>query len=262
MKRLLKIMALLGAVSLFISCTTAPLTGRKQLRLVGDETVISNSVSQYRQLIDGARTQGLLINNTAEGRRIANIGSKISKSVEQYLISNGMSNKIQNLNWEFNLIKSNEANAFALPGGKIAFYTGIIPILQTDAGIAFVMGHEIGHVIGGHHAEGQSQQLLAGGVSTITSIVTGGNGVGGLVNNGLSVTLLKFNRDQEYEADKYGMIFMAMAGYNPEEGIKAQERMSAATGNGVDFLSTHPRSAKRIEEMRKFLPEAMKYYKK
>lgn len=263
MKKILKLSMFLGIISVLVSCTTAPLTGRKQLKLVSDEGIISSSQSQYKQLISAASSKGLLANNTEDGKKVAAVGSRISKAVEQYLNSNGMSDKVKNLNWEFNLIRSNEINAFAMPGGKIAFYTGILPVLKTDAGIAFVMGHEIGHVIGGHHAEGQSNRLLAGGLSTVTSIITGGNGVSSLVNDGLSVTLLKFNRDQEYEADKYGLIFMAMAGYNPEEGIKAEERMAQLTGsNNADFLSTHPRSQKRIEELKKFLPEAMKYYRK
>ena len=173
-----------------------------------------------------------------------------------------MSNKVSNLQWEFNLIKTNEVNAFAMPGGKIAFYTGILPVLNTDAGIAFVMGHEIGHVIGGHHAEASSNKALAGIAATVTDAVTGGSGVSSLVSGGLSITLLKFNRTQEYEADKYGMIFMAMAGYNPSEAITALERMdSLGTGKGAEILSTHPSGKNRIEAARKFLPEAMKYYK-
>jgi len=161
-----------------------------------------------------------------------------------------------------NLIKTNEINAFAMPGGKIAFYTGIMPVLNSDAGVAFVMGHEIGHVIGGHHAEASSNKALAGIAATVTDAVTGGNAVSSLVSSGLSITLLKFNRTQEYEADKYGMIFMAMAGYNPSEAITALERMnSIGSGKGAEILSTHPSGKNRIEAARKFLPEAMKYYK-
>ena len=156
-----------------------------------------------------------------------------------------------------------------MPGGKIAFFTGIMPVLKTDAGVAFVMGHEIGHVIGGHHAEGKSNQMTAGVVMIgkgVVDVLTGG--ATEIINNdllgqGLQIGLLKFNRTQEYEADKYGMIFMAMAGYNPEEAIKVQERMAAkGSGSRVDFLSTHPSSDKRIQALKDFLPEAMKYYRK
>ena len=262
MKRILKILVL-GILGLILmNCTTAPLTGRSQLKLVDDQELATSSESQYRQLINGARSKGLLVNSTPDGQRLSAIGSRISKAVETFMYNNDMGDKVKNLRWEYNLIKSNDINAFAMPGGKIAFYTGILPVLQTDAGIAYVMGHEIGHVIGGHHAEIYSQQVAAGGIAAITGIF-GGNTVSSLVSDGLSITLLKFNRDQEYEADKYGMIFMAMAGYNPEEAIKVEERMGKVLPtNGADFLSTHPRSMKRIEELRKFLPEAMKYYRK
>ena len=190
------------------------------------------------------------------------IGGRISTAVEQYLNENGLSKKLGNLQWEFNLIKTNEINAFAMPGGKIAFYTGIMPVLNSDAGVAFVMGHEIGHVIGGHHAEASSNKALAGIAATVTDAVTGGNAVSSLVSGGLSITLLKFNRTQEYEADKYGMIFMAMAGYDPAEAIRAEERMeSLLSSKGAEILSTHPSGKNRIEAARKFLPEAMKYYK-
>ena len=262
------IISILGMLFL-ASCTTAPLTGRKQLKLVSDESVARDSVESYRQFINEARSKNLLANDTADGRRLKEIGGKISRAVEKYMNENGMSKKVNNLNWEFNLIKSNEMNAFAMPGGKIAFFTGIMPVLKTDGGVAFVMGHEIGHVIGGHHAEGKSNQLTAGVVMLgkgVIDTLTGGATEAisnDLIGQGLQIGLLKFNRTQEYEADKYGMIFMAMAGYNPEEAIKVQERMAEkGSGKGSDFLSTHPSSDKRIQALKDFLPEAMKYYRK
>lgn len=259
----LKKIILLFSTALLIACTsTAPLTGRKQLKLVDDVTVINNSVASYNSFISQTRAKGQLANNTPDGRRVAAIGKRIATAVEKYMIENGMQERVKYLNWEFNLIKSKDINAFAMPGGKIAFYTGILPVLKTDAGIAFVMGHEIGHVIGGHHAEGQSNQQLAGIAAGITNIFMGG-AASSLVSDGLSLGLLKFNRTQEYEADKYGLIFMAMAGYNPQEGIKAEERMAAISNSGgSDFTSTHPASDKRIQALKDFLPEAMKYYRK
>ena len=262
MKKYSKVLFLITAVTMISSCTVAPLTGRRQLKLVSDESVASSSVSAYRQFIQQASAKGLIANDTADGQRLRRIGGRISTAVEQYLNVNGLSKKLGNLQWEFNLIKTNEINAFAMPGGKIAFYTGIMPVLNSDAGVAFVMGHEIGHVIGGHHAEASSNKALAGIAATVTDAVTGGNAVSSLVSSGLSITLLKFNRTQEYEADKYGMIFMAMAGYNPSEAITALERMnSIGSGKGAEILSTHPSGKNRIEAARKFLPEAMKYYK-
>ena len=261
MKQYSKILFLITAVTMISSCTVAPLTGRRQLKLVSDESVAEKSVSTYREFIQQANAKGLLANNTADGQRLRRIGGRISVAVEKYLNENGMSKKISGLQWEFNLIKTKEINAFAMPGGKIAFYTGIMPILNSDSGIAFVMGHEIGHVIGGHHAEESSNNALAGIAAGVTDALTGGNIISSLVSSGLSITLLKFNRTQEYEADKYGMIFMAMAGYNPSEAITALERMdSIGARQGAEILSTHPSGKNRIEAARKFLPEAMKYY--
>lgn len=261
MKKYSKILFLITAVTMISSCTVAPLTGRRQLKLVSDESVAKSSISSYRELIQQAGAKGLLANNTPDGQRLRRIGGRMSAAVEKYLNENGMSKKISGLQWEFNLIKTKEINAFAMPGGKIAFYTGIMPVLNSDSGIAFVMGHEIGHVIGGHHAEASSNNALAGIAAGVTDALTGGNIISSLVSDGLSITLLKFNRTQEYEADKYGMIFMAMAGYNPSEAITALERMDSIGGSqGAEILSTHPSGKNRIEAARKFLPEAMKYY--
>ena len=270
MKKNLKLIVLAFIVSAFASCTMAPITGRPQLKLVSDEKVAADSAAGYRQYISELSKNSLLVNNTADGKKLKAVGLKIASAVENYLNQNGMSNKVKNLDWEFNLVKSNEINAFALPGGKIAFNTAIMPVLATEGGIAFVMGHEIGHVIGGHHAEGKSRETAAGIVmfgKEIADVLTkGATSVisDDLVGTGLSLGLLKFNRTQEYEADKYGMIFMAMAGYDPSEAIKVQERMMALEGNSnpPEMLSTHPSSSKRVEAMKKFLPEAMKYYKK
>ena len=267
MKKFSKILFLITALTMISSCTVAPLTGRKQLKLISDESVISSSSSAYAKLISDARAKNLLANNTAQGKRVTQVGRRVAASVEKYLKENGMADKVQNLNWEFNLINTKDINAFALPGGKIAFYSGILPVLETDGAIAFVMGHEIGHVIGGHHAETASSQNLAGflmlGKKAIDGMVGGAVVSDELAQQGLSLGLLKFSRTQEYEADKYGMIFMAMAGYNPEEAIKAEERMMKLGGSqNAEILSTHPSSENRLQELRRFLPEAMKYYKK
>lgn len=269
MKKIFKILMILTGMMALVSCTTAPLTGRKQLKLVSDDSLVAESKQQYSEFISKLRSKNMIANDTPDGRRLAAIGRRISTSVEKFMNENGMSNKVKDLSWEFNLIKSEDINAFALPGGKIAFYTGIMPVLKTDAGVAFVMGHEIGHVIGGHHAESQSGRTAAGlimlGKEVADALTGGATSVvnNDLVGQGLSVGLLKFSRTQEYEADKYGMIFMAMAGYNPEEAIKAQERMMAMEkGRNVEILSTHPSTEKRIEALKNFLPEVMKYYKK
>lgn len=269
MKRIRNIILMIFISTIFIACSTAPLTGRRQLKFVSDEAVVQSSVAQYNQMISQLKAENLLGNNTADGKKVAQIGRRVTAAVEKYLRENGMQDRLQYLNWEFNLIKSKEINAFALPGGKIAFYSGILPVLKTDGAIAFVMGHEIGHVIGGHHAERASGESFAGiimaGKQALDGITNGATSIvsNDLAQQGLSLGLLKFSRTQEYEADKYGMIFMAMAGYNPEEAINTEERMmKLGSGENTEILSTHPSSQNRIEELRKFLPEALKYYKK
>lgn len=261
-KKNFKVLMLLMMSFILISCSTAPITGRKQIKFISDAELAQQSSMQYEQFIGEVKSKNLLINNTNEGARLRRIGQRVAQAVERFLVENGMQENLANLKWEFNLIKSNEMNAFALPGGKIAFYSGILPVLKTDSAIAYVMGHEIGHVIGGHHAERQSGQSLAGVISTGTNILTGGR-LTNVTNDVLGLTLLKFSRTQEYEADKYGMIFMAMAGYNPADAILAEERIMAQGKSATsEFLSTHPSGENRLEELKKYLPEAMKYYKK
>ena len=153
MKKIFKVSTFLILVWILISCTSAPLTGRSQLKLVGDQELAESLSAQYKKLIEEARSKKLLVNNTSDGNRLVNVASRVSKAAERFMYNNNMGNSVKYLNWEFNLIKSDIVNAFALPGGKIVFYTGILPVLQNDAGIAYVIGHEIGHVIGGHHAE-------------------------------------------------------------------------------------------------------------
>ena len=147
MKKKINIFLILGLGLLLVACSTAPLTGRKQLKFVSDESIIQSSTAQYNKMIGDLKKENLLANNTAEGRRLAEIGRRVTGAVDEYLRENQMQDILKNLKWEYNLIQSNQINAFALPGGKIAFYTAIIPVLQTDGAIAYVMGHEIGHVI-------------------------------------------------------------------------------------------------------------------
>lgn len=232
MKKYYKSIVTLAMSVLLLACTsTAPITGRSQLKLVDDEALIASSVQSYHKMIQTAHQQGALANHTKEGKRLIAIGKRVSAAVEQYMYSNGMGERVKNLKWEYNLIQSKEINAFAMPGGKIA--------------------------------EGASNQQVAGIASLLTGIAFGQGTATALVNQGLSLGLLKYNRTQEYEADKYGMIFMAMAGYNPAEAIAAETRMASLSGgNSSDFTSTHPSGAKRIQALKEFLPEAMKYYKK
>ncbi|WP_419545580.1 M48 family metallopeptidase, partial [Odoribacter laneus] len=206
--------------------------------------------------------------NTA---RIKNIGKKIAQAVETYLKSQGMESRIEGFNWEFNLVQSKEMNAWCMPGGKVVFYEGILPVCKTDAGIAVVMGHEIAHAIARHGNERMSQQMLvqAGSVAAAyalknkpeTTQTVLGAAIGLGANYGL---VLPFSRKHESEADRLGLIFMAIAGYDPHEAVDFWTRMAAASsGQKVpEFASTHPSDSRRIADLKAEMPEAMKYYKK
>lgn len=262
----MKKLVVFGLMGLLLSCSVAPITGRPQLKLVSEASMANEFAMSYREMMSDYKKKGELVTGTQDYVRLQRVGKLISKAVDQYLIENNMREKLETLNWEFNLIKSDEVNAWCGPGGKIAFYTGIMKYFKSDAELAFVMGHEIGHAIAGHSAEGYSKGMLMQGGALAVELATGGGVASDLANHGMSMLYLKGNRTQEYEADKLGMVFMAMAGYNPAEGVKFQKTLGTVTGGdkgfGSDFMSTHPRSEKRIEEMEKFLPKAMEYYNK
>ena len=207
--------------------------------------------------------------NITDTKKVETVGKKIAAAVEKYLKDNGMESEIANFSWSYSLVKDTTANAFCMPGGKVVFYEGIIPYCQTEAGIAVVMGHEIAHVVAKHGNERMSQQML---------VETGSQIAGAAVSGKTAVTqqlvqtvyglgtqvgvLLPYSRKHEYEADHLGLIFMAMAGYNPAEAVTFWERMSAGKEASTDFLSTHPSDAKRIAALKTLLPEAQKYYTK
>ncbi len=202
---------------------------------------------------------------------VKNVGLKISQAVAGYLSKNGLSDRIKDYKWEFNLVNSKEVNAWCMPGGKVVVYSGLLPVTRDEEGLAFVMGHEIAHAIARHGNERMSQNLLAqtGGLALdimlaekpaeTRNLFLSAYGVGAQVG-----VLLPFSRTHETEADKLGMIFMAIAGYNPAQAPLVWERMVKLNSGPKppEFLSTHPGDQTRINNLRKFIPEAMKYYKK
>jgi predicted Zn-dependent protease len=253
-------------VLLVVACKKVPLTGRKQLRLLPETTLINASVPQYRQML----SQGTGQANATQVEQVRRIGGKISAAVEQYLRNHKQTDRLKGIKWEFNVINENVINAFCMPGGKVAFYSGIFPITQDDDGLAAVMGHEIAHAIAGHGNERVSQQLaIQTGLTSLdlalsqkpgetTNLILAAAGLGSQVG-----ILLPFSRLHESEADKLGMVFMAMAGYDPAKTIDFWKRMKAAGGaKPPEFLSTHPSDEKRIKDLQTFLPKARKYYRK
>jgi predicted Zn-dependent protease len=201
--------------------------------------------------------------------QVKRVGGRVAKAVETYLTQHNMADEVKKYSWEFNLIESKEVNAWCMPGGKVVVYSGILPVTKDDTGLAVVLGHEIAHAVAGHGSERMSQGLLEqmGGVALSTALskspaatqqlAMAAYGAGAEVG-----VMLPFNRTQESEADHLGLIFMAMAGYNPDEAVTFWERMSAQSGGGAppEILSTHPSDQHRIADIKKELPEAHKYY--
>jgi predicted Zn-dependent protease len=264
--RALSVLVLTLAAMLLISaCATVPVTGRRQLNLIPSDQILSMSDQEYDQFLADHE----LSDNTEEVALVKKVGWNIADAVQEYFQEQGNPEALKGYNWEFHVVKSDEVNAWCMPGGKVVFYTGILPICQNETGVAVVMGHEVSHAVAQHGNERMSQALLAqmGGMALQAALSSKPEqtrqlwmtayGVGAQVG-----ALLPYSRLQESEADHLGLIFMAMAGYDPHAAIDFWQRMAAQGGGGApEFLSTHPSDQTRIDDMRNFLPEAMKYYR-
>jgi predicted Zn-dependent protease len=265
---MLKKAIILSLIAVIIyACATVPLTGRQQLSLVSNAEIIPMANEQYREVIQ----KGPLSTNRDQTAMVKNVGVRIQKAVEKYMAEQNLSAELNGFEWEFNLIDDPKTvNAWCMPGGKVAFYTGILPICKDEAGVAVVMGHEVAHAIANHGRERMSQGLLQQmGMSTISSAMGANPSMTNqiflqAVGVGSQVGMLTFSRQHESEADKIGLIFMAIAGYDPQEAPKFWERMSAGSGGQKppEWLSTHPSDETRIADLNKAMPQAMKYYKK
>ncbi|MBK0382589.1 M48 family metallopeptidase [Pedobacter sp. SD-b] len=250
------------------ACSTVPLTGRRQANLVSDTEMQQMAAQSYNQLLSDPSTK--VVNNTAQSRKVKEIGGKIATAVTKFMNENGYADQIAGYKWEFNLIDSKEVNAWCMPGGKVAVYTGILPVTLTDAGLATVMGHEIAHAVAKHSNERYSNQMIAQGLGSvlggaITNSQAGMNVFNQVFGIGAQAgVLLPNSRKQESEADRLGLTFMAMAGYDPAKAVEFWQRMMAQNKGQAppEFLSTHPSDATRISDIKKYLPEALKYYKR
>lgn len=255
----------LGIAGLFLTaCTTNPMTGRQSFQIGSlNSEILTMSAQEYKTTL----TESKVIKGTADANRVVNVGNKIKNAAERYYQSIGRSGDLANYSWEFNLIDSKELNAWCMPGGKVAVYTGILPITKDDTGLAVVMGHEVSHALGGHGNERISQSMVAqyGGAilgSTISN-AQWANIFQQVYPIGSQVALLKYGRSQETEADQMGLYIMAMAGYDPRKAVDFWQRMEAASSGTKqpEFLSTHPSSTTRISDINKYLPKALEYYK-
>ena len=263
MKKLIGL--LVCALLLLSGCGSVPVTGRKQMLLVSDSEVLTSSLTQYSEYMKSAP-----LSTDAKGKAmVTRVGKKIAAATEKYLNENGLANEVKNFAWEFNLVKDNQMNAFCMPGGKIVVYEGLLKLVSSDDELAVVVGHEVAHAVAKHSNERISQQLLTQyGAQVLNEVLSNksariqqiGNTVYGLGAQ-YGVTL-PFSRKHESEADYMGLIFMTMAGYNPNVAITFWQKMSTSGGASVpEFMSTHPSDATRINDIKKYLPELEKYKK-
>src|SRR6266508_2173847 len=246
----------LVAAAIVAACETVPYTGRSQLQFMSPQQETQLGVQAFQQTLAKAR----LSSDASASEMVTRVGSRIAAVTGH-----------PEYQWEYRLIQDDkQANAFALPGGKVAVYTGILPITRDEAGLAVVLGHEIGHVVARHGGERVSQQLLVNvGLEATMAALSGGNPstvqqVGALLGAGAAVgLLLPWSRAQESEADHLGLILMAKAGYDPRAAVDLWRRMAdhARSGRPPEFLSTHPSEATRIQQIQAWLPEALQHYK-
>ena len=251
----------------FYACASVAVTGRKQLSLVSSDEIIGMSSAQYGEVLK----ENKLSTNKSQAEMVKRVGTKIQKAVETYMAQQNRSAELAKFAWEFNLIEDDKTvNAWCMPGGKVAFYTAIMPICGDENGVAVVMGHEVAHAIANHGAERMSEQMVAQMGMSVLSSAVGANPTGTqqifmqAVGMGANVGMLKFSRKHESEADHMGLIFMAMAGYDPNGAPKFWERMSAGSAGQKppEFLSTHPSDVTRIKDLQAWMPEAMGFLKK
>jgi len=261
----MKKLMLLFSLMFIISCSNVPVTERNQLMLVEENEIIVSSKKQYEDFL---RENKPLTNK--DSVLVKKVGKNISAAVELYFKEKGKEDLLKGYDWKFNLVEGKDINAWCMPGGKVAFYTGILPITDDEVGIAVVMGHEVAHAVARHGSERLSHQmavqaganLLNLGLSNVEIPVSSDLALQAY-GVGTNLGILSYSRKHELEADRLGLIFMAMAGYDPKEAIEFWKRMSKLSKNeGNEFMSTHPSHQHRIADIERYLPEAMTYYNK
>ena len=267
MKKVRHFLAVLTVAMLTASCgtsSTVPITGRKQNILVSDEQVLSLSNQQYQEYMKQAKAS----QDATSTAMVKRCGERLASAVVSYLQQNGLAAEVSQYKWEFNLVQDKSVNAFCMPGGKIVVYEGLLPVTKDESSLAIVLGHEIAHAVAKHSAERLSNEVRKQYGSQILSGVLSTSGVStewqslGSVAFGLGSKLgsAAYSRSQENEADHLGLIFAAMAGYNPEVAVPFWQRMAAQTAGTSSLFSDHPSDEKRIKNIQGWMPEAKKYY--
>jgi len=264
-----RIMTFLAVSVVLVSCSRNAITGRKQLTLYPESEITAAAQQQYRQFLSENKVVSPSADRDAE--MVKRVGQRIATAITQYYTQKGLGDQIKGYQWEYNLVDSKEVNAWCMPGGKIVVYTGLLPITQNEAALAVVVGHEVTHAVAKHGNERLSQGMLQqlGGVALSAALASqpaetqnllmAAYGAGSEVG-----ILLPYSRNQEYEADKFGLYYTALAGYNPQEAIPLWQRMEAASQGSSkppEFLSTHPAEGNRIKRLQDNMPEALKLYK-
>ncbi|MFZ2948296.1 MAG: M48 family metallopeptidase [Desulfuromonadaceae bacterium] len=263
---MIRIFMCIIAPLLLAACSTVPITGRSHLNLIPGSSMLSMSAQQYGTFLK----ENKLSQNQQQAAMVKRVGARIQDAVERYFASTGLQDYLKNYKWEFNLVEDKQVNAWCMPGGKVVVYTGILPVARDDAGLAVVMGHEIAHAIAEHGNERMSQGLIAqlGGTALSTALATKPEATKQLWMSVYGVgaqygALLPYGRMQESEADHLGLVFMTMAGYDPNAAVTFWERMAAQKGGQApEFLSTHPSDATRIANIRRLIPAVIAQYGK
>ena len=256
-----QLIILLSFFLLVAACKTNPFTGEKTLNFVPNSQIFPVAFQQYNQVL----AENKVVTGTSDARMIKNVGDKIATAAERYLSANGYQGYLQDYRWEYNLLEDDQVNAWAMPGGKIAFYTGIMPIAKNEAGVAAIMAHEVAHALADHGAQRMSAAQLQAVGGAVVGAAVGGKSestqqiISQAYGLGTSVgVMLPFSRSHETEADRIGLTLMAIAGYDPMEAADLWRRMKADSGGQAppEFLSTHPSSDTRIRNIEKWAPEA------
>ena len=266
LKNLKYTFVLLICTFLLAGCVLNLVTGRKQLSLVKESDLQLMATSEYKTFL----TENTVLNSASsrDAATVDRVGARIANAIKKYYDSEGKSSVLEGYAWEFNTVESKEINAWCMPGGKVVIYTGLLPVTQNEAALAIVMGHEIAHSVAKHGAERMSQGMVQqmGGMALEVALAQKPQETKDLFMSAFGIgsqvgAILPWSRQQETEADQYGLIFSAMAGYDPREATAFWQRMSTAGGGSPpEFLSTHPSDETRLRKLKQFIPDALKYY--
>ena len=249
-------------ILVLISCSKVPISNRKQMHLLNESQLIQMSELQYEEFMSTAQ---VLPSTHPQSKKIQRIGEKVQHAAEKFLKDNGHQHRIDGFVWEYKTVESEVLNAWCMPGGKVCFYTGLIELADNEDQIAAVMGHEIAHAIAKHGNERMSQQLALNGIMSITGLgqqdsTETKTAFDHVFTGTASLGMLKFSRVHETESDKLGLVFMTLAGYDPNESISFWKKMSEQGGYVPEILSTHPSDEKRVEDLQLFISNELSSY--